>query len=336
MTVMVTVSDMKGGEARDSILVNVGNHGRYTISGKVLDGAQPVVGARITDGTKYCFTDSDGTYVLSDLTAASHALTCTLNGFTFTPQFTNPVNVTAAVTAADWTSSTSPRVSLVSAGDITEGGANGSFTLARTGDTSADLVVRVAPVGGTAAKTTDYTFTPDYATDGSFRTFTIPAGQSSLNVVVAPVNDTSAEGPETITLQIAANPGYLTFNGGVATMILNDNDTTQPKVSVVATSPYANEAGGATGTFTFTRTGDVSNPLPITVAYSGTATNGTGLRAAFYDRHVSAAAGHNDIERCGPQRHHQRRPGRLHRHHFERRDLPARQHGTDSNDQHRG
>src|SRR4030095_5004893 len=159
--------------------------------------------------------------------------------------------------------------------DAAEGGANGSFVISRTGDTSAALTVTVAPATGIATKTTHYTFTPAYATSGSMRTFTIPAGQASLTVSVAAVNDAIQEGPETVQLQLAAGTGYQVRSQGVATLVIADDDTTKPIVSIAASDLYANEAPGDTGTFVITRTGDTAASLTATVAYSGTATRGS-------------------------------------------------------------
>ncbi len=277
VTAMLTVSDMKGGTARRHVVINVGSHGKQTVTGAVAWNAQPLQGVRVSNGTKYAFTDADGNYALSGLNTGSNTLTATLNGFTFTPSFTNPLNVVAGTNTANWTAGNSTFVTLAKTADAVEGGANGTFTLTRTGDTSADLVVRVSPVGGTAAKTTDYTFTPDYATDGSYRTFTIPAGQASLAVSVAAVNDIAQEGPETITLQLASNGNYLSNSGNATVMTVGDDDTALPQVAVVSNDPYAAESPADDGSFTFIRTGSTGSALNVSVAWTGTATNGSDI-----------------------------------------------------------
>ncbi len=274
MTVMVTVSDMKGGIARRHVVVNVGNHGRGTVTGNISAGGQPLVGVLITsDTSKYCYTDSAGNYALSNLTTGARTLTATSAGYTLGAGFANPITVTTGTNTGNWTAAENTRVTLTKTADATEGGANGTFTFARSGDTASDLIVRIAPVAGSATLTTDYTFSPAYVDDGEFRTFTILAGQSSLVVNVVPVNDTSAEGPETVSLQLASNGNSLAAGASLAVMTINDNDTTLPLVSVAATDPYASEAPGDTGTFTLTRTGATTNALNVVVAYSGTATN---------------------------------------------------------------
>jgi regulation of enolase protein 1 (concanavalin A-like superfamily) len=273
---MCTASDMKGGAARQSIVINVGAHTKKTISGTVSAGGSPLQDVLITGGGKACYTNADGTYSLAGIATGSQTLTATFAGYTFTPSFTNPINVTADVTGANWTAAGGTFITLNKTADAFEGGANGNFRLTRTGDTSADLVVLVSPVGGTATKTTDYTFTPDYATSGSYRSFTIPAGSATLDVAVAAVNDTAAEGPETITLQLASAAGYWSTSSNAVVMTVVDNDTTLPQVAVTAPDPYATEgAGGDPGTFTFSRTGSTTTPLSVSIAWSGTATNGT-------------------------------------------------------------
>jgi len=276
MTVELTVSDMKGGTARAHVVVTVGSPGRGVISGQITDGTNPIPGVRVTSTTtsKYCYTDSNGNYALSNLTIVSHTLAATLTGYTFTANFTNPETPTANTTIANqnWTAASVPEVT-ITATDGAEGGANGSFVITRTGDTSAALDVNVAPVGGNATKTTDYTFSPDYVANGTVYKFTIPAGQASLTVVVAAVNDTAAEGPETVQLYLAVG-AYQVRKQGVATLTITDNDTTKPLVSIVATDSYASETAGDPGTFLISRTGPTTAALDVAVGYSGTATRG--------------------------------------------------------------
>lgn len=277
VTALLTVSDMKGGTARRSVVVNVGSHGKQSITGTVTNGGNPLAGVLITGNGKYCYTDVDGTYTLAGVATGAQTLAASLPGYAFTPSTANPYTVIAGTNTVDWTAAASTFVTLTKVADATEGGSNGTFRLTRTGSTAADLVVRVSPVGGTAVKTTDYTFSPDYVADGSYKTFTIPAGSATLDVTVAAVNDTAAEGPETITLQLASNGDYISGSGNSVVMTVVDNDTTLPQVAVTAPDPHATEdsSGTDTGTFTFSRTGATTSALNLTVAWSGGATNGT-------------------------------------------------------------
>ena len=275
VTAMLTVSDMKGGTVRSSTVINVGAHGRQTVSGTVTFNSQPLAGVYISGSGLGCYTNSDGTYSLAGLPTGAVTLSAALNGYNFNPQFTNPMTVVAGTNTANWTASASTFVTLTNVADPVEGGASGTLRLTRTGDTTNALTVLVSPVGGTATKGSDYTFSPDYTASGSFFAFTIPAGSSILNITVAPTNDTSAEGPETITLQLASAAGYLSQSANSVVMTVGDNDTSLPQVAVTAPDPYAVEGGSDTGTFTFTRTGTTAAALNLTVAWTGTATNGT-------------------------------------------------------------
>ena len=276
MTVMCAVSDMKGGIARKHVVVTVGSPGRGVVTGTITNGGQPLVGVLVTsDTSKYCYTDSAGAYALSNLTTGARTLTAVTPGYTLTASFTNPITVTTGTNTGDWTAATKQLVTLTKTNDATEGGATGSFTITRTGDTTAALDVRVSPVAGTATLTTDYTFTPAIVDDGSFRKFTIPAGEASLAITVAAVNDTAAEGPESISIQLVANGAGLTNGPGLAVMTVEDNDTALPVVSVAASDLYANETPGDTGTFVVSRTGATGGALNVVVAYSGAAANTT-------------------------------------------------------------
>ena len=273
---MLTVSDMKGGSVRQSVVITVGSPTTQTITGAITVGGQGLQGVYVSNGAKSCYSNSDGTYSLAGVATGSQTLTATLSGYTFTPSFTNPITVVAGTNTADWTAAALNFVTLTKVSDATEGGASGVFRFTRTGSTAADLTVLVSPVGGTAVKGTDYNFTPDYVTSGSFKAFTILAGSSTLDVTVAAINDTAVEGPETITLQLAGAAGYQSSSANSVVMIVNDNDTALPQVSVTAPDPYATEgASGDTGMFTFSRTLVTSSALNIIVAWSGTATNGT-------------------------------------------------------------
>lgn len=99
--VVVRVSDMKGGVATATQIVTVGAPANTSqIWGRVVWAGRPVYGARVssTVGTTVyqAWTDSDGSYVLTDLPASgSYTVACQAAGLTFTPQFTNPIAVSA-------------------------------------------------------------------------------------------------------------------------------------------------------------------------------------------------------------------------------------------------
>lgn len=112
--VEVTVSDMKGGVARDSVIVNVGSAGTFAISGRVLNhDGRPLTGVRVsTSNSRYAFSESDGAYTISRLAAGSYSVTAidpVADALTFaTPFFSNPVAVGPDATSIDFIVSTNP------------------------------------------------------------------------------------------------------------------------------------------------------------------------------------------------------------------------------------
>jgi hypothetical protein len=112
--VELTVSDMKGGVARDSVLVTVGSPAAFAISGRVLNSNnRPLSGIRVSvDGSHYAFSESDGTYAITRLAAGSYTVTAiepVADAYAFAnPFFNNPVTVGPDFTTADFIVSTNP------------------------------------------------------------------------------------------------------------------------------------------------------------------------------------------------------------------------------------
>ncbi len=140
---------------------------------------------------------------------------------------------------------------------------SGSFTLSRTGATTNALTVGYT-LTGTAVNGSDYSV---LAT-----TVVIPAGQTSVAVTVTPIDDAVSEPPETVRLTIALNSLYLVGSPSAATVTISDNDA--PVVGITATDDSAAEAGSETGTFTVTRSGDLTTALTVNYLVSGSAANG--------------------------------------------------------------
>jgi hypothetical protein len=144
----------------------------------------------------------------------------------------------------------------------------GAFTVSRSGPTAEPLVVTVT-VGGTASAGADYQAIP--------ASLTIPAGEASATVVVAPVDDAEPEGAETVTLTVAPGAGYAPGLPATATVGIADDDL--PVVTVVAPDPAAAEAGGDPGLFTISRSGPTTAGLRVRFLMSGVAQNGTDYAA---------------------------------------------------------
>lgn len=124
----------------------------------------------------------------------------------------------------------------------------GTFTISRTGKTTNPLNVKYT-LGGTATEGTDYDELPGIRT--------IPAGKSSADTVITPVDDAEVEGDETVVITISSDPKYQIGNPMSATLTIVDNDTSKPKISV--TSPKGGEKWEAGTSHTITWTYD-DNP----------------------------------------------------------------------------
>jgi hypothetical protein len=173
----------------------------------------------------------------------------------------------ATVTIADNDQPPPPPIITVVASDAnaSESGETGRFRLTRTGATTAALTVHYT-LGGTAVNGTDY--------QSLSTSVTIPAGASSVEITVTPIDDTEVEGSETVVLTVSANQAYIAGSSNTATVTIADNDRALlPTISVSATIAICAE-GGANATFTITRTGSTSAALTVRFALTGTAQNG--------------------------------------------------------------
>jgi len=152
-----------------------------------------------------------------------------------------------------------------------ETGANpGTFRLTRAGAAGllASPLTVTFTLTGTAGNGTDYTLLP--------LTATFLASQTTVDVVVTPLADGLAEGPETVILTLTGVAPYELGSPLSATITITD--AANPLVTVAAVDASASEAGD-TGRFVLTRSGDLTAPLTVTVVYTGSAVNGTDYEA---------------------------------------------------------
>ncbi|GHT26520.1 hypothetical protein FACS18942_04120 [Planctomycetales bacterium] len=140
---------------------------------------------------------------------------------------------------------------------------------------------------------TDFTFGGifDQTTNAILVTFN--DGQTFIDLPIYTLNDEQLEDDETISLTLLdSTDGRYVVNGNrdAAVTILDAGlevpEETVWRVGVIATDAYASENGQNTGEFTFTRAGqsDLSQPLTIRFALSGTATlnaDYTGINAVY-------------------------------------------------------
>ncbi|MDZ4288476.1 MAG: Calx-beta domain-containing protein [Prosthecobacter sp.] len=147
-----------------------------------------------------------------------------------------------------------------------EGSDTGAFTITRTGSTAAPLTVAFSSTGSAVSGADFIAFSP--ATS-----IIIPAGQSSANLMVTPVQDTTVEAAKTVIVAIAPGAGYAAVSPDSATVTLDDDDANV--VSITASIPTILEGAAGQGQFTVTRAGSTTAALTVFISGTGTALSGT-------------------------------------------------------------
>ncbi|HMJ90757.1 MAG TPA: CARDB domain-containing protein [Candidatus Acidoferrum sp.] len=137
----------------------------------------------------------------------------------------NEGNNTITTTFTVGTGGTVPTLTVTaSAPNAAEAGANGSFTITRSGSTSAALTVNYT-LGGTAANGIDFQTLATSAT--------IPAGAASTVVTVAVLDDLDSEPAEDVVLTIAGSANYTVGVLSTATVTIFDyGNTPGAKVTI--------------------------------------------------------------------------------------------------------
>jgi hypothetical protein len=136
-----------------------------------------------------------------------------------------------------------------------------SLSVAATGSVTVDYAV----TGGTATAGADF-----ITTSG---TLTFAAGETVQSIPLAILDDGIIENSETVILTLSNPVNGVLGTLGTHTFTITDDDL--PVVTIAANDPNASEAGLDPGQFTISRTGPTTGSLAVTLARSGTATNGT-------------------------------------------------------------
>ena len=140
-----------------------------------------------------------------------------------------------------------------------------SFTIARTGDTTAPLTVPLR-ISGTASNGVDYATLP--------ASVTLPAGVASTNILVTPLNDSVGEPTETIVVTVVGSSQYdVRENVFVVIDLADDGDV--PTATITARKPVAYELNPArVAQFSVNFSTPNSSDTVVRYAIAGTATNG--------------------------------------------------------------
>ena len=155
-------------------------------------------------------------------------------------------------------------LSVAANSDAAEPDQVGNFTITRNGNNGLPLSVTYA-LTGTAINGTDY------ITLSNNIIFT--SAQTTADILVTPLDDTLLENNETIQLTLLDSTDYDLLAPISATLTLQDNEqevTISPMIDTVVEDSSSDYAS-----FLVSRIGATSAPLTVTVAFSGTAVNGT-------------------------------------------------------------
>ncbi|MCF7762221.1 MAG: TIGR02597 family protein [Verrucomicrobia bacterium] len=279
--VRCTVSDMKGGKASRNLVVTVGSPGTYRVSGLVSVNGHGLQGVRIHNGgngSSYrgTYTDASGNFTLANLSSGSVTLSAEKYGYSLSESgFINGFSVGPDRTGANWIATQKPVLGVVAAdaSAAESGPETGTFTVTRSGSMSGPTTLHFTLSGG-AAYSADYLLLPTPG-GGSPHQLTMADGVPAMNVVLTPINDGVAEGPEKVTLTIAENPAYALGAFSEATITIADEQAPgTPTVSVTALDDAAVESGSDTGVFRFARSNVGSGDLLVNYAVGGTAISG--------------------------------------------------------------
>jgi hypothetical protein len=150
------------------------------------------------------------------------------------------------------------------------GNDTGSFTVNRLGNRAGDLTVFYT-LGGSATPDVDYVAPP-----GSV---VIPAGESSVAVTFAAIDDELVEGDETVVIQVTPDPAY-TISSGTTVITILDDDPPLVTLAVIDDLAIEGAAGAAaTAKVVVQRLGSQASPLTVHYHTSGTATRGVDFSA---------------------------------------------------------
>jgi uncharacterized repeat protein (TIGR01451 family) len=120
-------------------------------------------------------------------------------------------------------------------------------------ETAASSVTVNYSTSGTALVNTDYTLSPTMVT--------LPATPGCVAVTLSPIDDSTSDGTENVTVSISPGTGYVFTGPSSATILIGDDD--KPVVTIHATDPNASETGPDLGMFSVSRTGSTSTALTI-------------------------------------------------------------------------
>lgn len=203
-------------------------------------------------------------------------------------------NATVVIEDNDRTDPTKMVVAVANSSDAIEAGANGAFTISLPLNvTSSEDVTVNFTIAGTATPGTDHGLL-----SGSV---VIPAGQNSVSVPVAAIDDALMENTETVILTVSGGTSTSFIfqpsatNGNATVNITDDDNTPANRVLSIVKNADASEPS-INGIFNVSLPAGILPSEDITVSYTiaGTAVNGTDY--ATFSSTVILPAGQNNID----------------------------------------
>ncbi|CCI16601.1 hypothetical protein MICAF_2090001 [Microcystis aeruginosa PCC 9807] len=172
------------------------------------------------------------------------------------------VGTTTAVTGTITNDDTSVTLAVSPASVTEDGTTNLIYTFTRSGVTTNPLTVNYS-ISGTATNGSDYTSIPT--------SVTFAANATTATVIVDPTADTTVESDETVILTLASGTGYTIGTPDAVIGTITNDDL--PSITLAISPASVTEDGTSNLIYTFTRTGDTTNPLTVNYTVDGTATN---------------------------------------------------------------
>ena len=173
-----------------------------------------------------------------------------------------PTNTEAEILIQDNESAT---ISVSATSQAAEGGSNGVFTITQTQASTTDTAIEYS-LSGTATEGDDYPLQTGIVT--------IAAGDTQATVAIAPVDDSSVEGSESVvlTLDFVTSDADVTIGSPSSAQVdIADNDSAQVRVTA---DQDGDENGPTPGSFLVSQTEPTAIDTVITLSFSGAAVAG--------------------------------------------------------------